>query len=132
MKPLIHTFLCDDAGERFFGEGPYRLLLEVDRSGSLRQAAAHMGMAYTKALKIIRRAEDVLGCSLIKRKTGGRGGGGSCLTAEAKELIQRYEAYRSACLEANRRIFAECFLQQPQTPSDPDRKTGLRENDAAF
>lgn len=33
MKPMIHVFLCDDDGQRFFGEGPYRLLTEVDASG---------------------------------------------------------------------------------------------------
>ena len=121
MKPMIHVFLCDDDGQRFFGEGPYRLLTEVDASGSLRQAAIHMEMAYTKALKIVRRAETALGCTLIERKTGGKGGGGSRLTAEAKELIHRYEQYRFACCTAGSRIFDEYFPQQRQTPPDPDR-----------
>ena len=26
MKPALRVMLCDDAGERFFGEGPCRLL----------------------------------------------------------------------------------------------------------
>lgn len=114
MQPMIHVFLCNDDGERFFGEGPYRLLLAVAQCGSLRSAAFEMGMAYTKALKILRRAETSLGYSLIERQTGGKGGGGSRLTAEAKELIQQYEVYKTACHEANRRIFAECFPQQNQ------------------
>lgn len=112
MKPDIHIFLCDDAGERFFGEGPYRLLMLVQETGSLRAAAARMGMAYTKALKIITRAEGALGFPLTERTTGGRGGGGSRLTDKAKELIERYEQYKTQCREANRRIFADCFLQQ--------------------
>lgn len=113
MQPDIHVFLCSDSGERFFGEGPYRLLLTVEEKGSLRAAAIQLGMAYTKALKIITRAEKALGFRLTERIAGGKGGGGSRLTPEAKELIQRYEAYKTACHEANRRIFADCFLQQP-------------------
>lgn len=121
MQPEIHVFLCDDAGERFFGAGPYRLLCGIARKGSLRAAAAEMGMAYTKALKILRRAEEQLGYPLTERAAGGKGGGGSCLTEEAKELIIQYETYQSACREASRRLFAECFPKQRAASSDSDR-----------
>lgn len=113
MRPVIHTFLYDDNGNRFFGEGPYQLLIGVGQTGSLRQAAAQMGMAYTKALAILRRAESALGCPLIERQTGGRGGGGSCLTDNAKELITRYTRYKKECSEAAQRIFEECFPDKP-------------------
>ena len=39
MKATVRICLCDDTGLRFFGEGPYRLLLGVERLGSLRAAA---------------------------------------------------------------------------------------------
>ena len=94
------------------GEGPYRLLLLIGQTGSLRSAALEMGMAYTKALKIIQRAEANLGYSLTERKTGGKGGGGSCLSDQAKELINQYEIYKTRCHEANLRIFSECFPEQ--------------------
>lgn len=51
MKPMAKVYLLDEDGERFFGEGPYRLLTEIRSAGSLRQAAASQGMAYTKALE---------------------------------------------------------------------------------
>lgn len=109
MKPMIHVFLCDDTNERFFGEGPYRLLLLTQETGSLHKAAQQMGMAYTKAMKLITRAEKSLGYPLTERTTGGKGGGGSRLTSEAKELIKQYERYKERCHEANRAIFRECF-----------------------
>lgn len=112
MQPKIHLFLCDDSGERFFGEGPYRLLCTIKQTGSLRSAASEMGMAYTKALKIIQRAEANLGYALIERKTGGKGGGGSQLTLQVKELMHQYEIYKLRCHEANLRIFTECFPGQ--------------------
>lgn len=109
MKPMVKVYLLDDNGEKFFGEGPYRLLVEISRTGSLRQAAAGLEMAYTKALKILSRAEEALGYPLLNRAVGGRSGGGSQLTEEGKEWIQKYEAYRQACKEANTRIYREIF-----------------------
>lgn len=109
MKPMLKVYLADEAGEKFFGEGPYRLLREVEQTGSLRQAALDLGMAYTKALKILSRAEGVLGYALLTRAAGGKSGGGSQLTAEGKELLGKYEAYRQACNEANARIYREIF-----------------------
>lgn len=47
MKPKIHVMLCDDIGERFFGEGPCRLL-HGEETGSLRAAAQAMGLSYSK------------------------------------------------------------------------------------
>ena len=40
----------------FFGPGTEELLLLVNETGSLHMAAAKMGMSYSKAWKIIRRA----------------------------------------------------------------------------
>lgn len=81
----------------------------MERTGSLRQAAMNLGMAYTKALKILTHAEENLGHSLLDRAAGGRSGGGSHLTREGKELMDRYEDYRRACKEANEGIYREIF-----------------------
>ena len=66
--------LCDDAGERFFGEGPCRLLHLIEETGSLRSAAAQMGLSYSKALRLVQHAEKELGFSLTCKTIGGRGG----------------------------------------------------------
>lgn len=55
----IRVFLCGDDHFRFFGEGPCRLLHLIEETGSLRAAAISMGMAYTKALAIMKRAEKI-------------------------------------------------------------------------
>ena len=112
MKAVTKITFLDDNGEKFFGEGPARLLRGVEATGSLRAAAMSMEMAYTKALKLIRNAENALGFALIYRATGGKGGGGSSLTDEGKEWLQRFEAYRDACKEANSRLYLEFFPQQ--------------------
>ena len=112
MKAVTKILFLDDNGEKFFGEGPARLLLGVQEYGSLRAAAMSMDMAYTKALKLIRNAENALGFALIRRSTGGRDGGGSCLTEEGKEWLTRYEAYRDACKLSNSRLYLEFFPEQ--------------------
>ena len=109
MKTMTRIIFVDDAGEKFFGEGPCRLLRGVQETGSLRASAMQMGMSYTKALKLIRNAENALGFPLTMRTTGGRDGGGSSLTPEGEEWLKRYEAYRDACVQANRQLFAEHF-----------------------
>lgn len=112
MKAVTKVIFLDEAGEKFFGEGPCRLLHGVEETGSLRAAALSMGMAYTKALKLVRRAEGVLGFALTTRTAGGRDGGGSSLTPEGKEWLQRYEAYCDACAEAGRRLYLDFFPEQ--------------------
>ena len=112
MKPALRVMLCDDAGERFFGEGPCRLLHLIEETGSLRSAAQSMEMAYTKALHLLRRAEAVLGFAFTRRTIGGRGGGGSTLTAEARQFLERYEAYRDACVQTSRELYSAFFPGQ--------------------
>ncbi len=113
MRSVTRITLVDDTGEKFFGEGPARLLRAVEEHGSLRAAAASMGMAYTKALKILKNAENALGFPLTVRAAGGRDGGGSLLTEKGKEWLCRYEAYRDACIQANLRLYLEFFPEQP-------------------
>lgn len=109
MKAVTKIVFLDDQGEKFFGEGPFQLLRAVEATGSLRAAAMSMGMAYTKALKVLKNAENALGFSLTVRTTGGKDGGGSQLTPEGKEWLLRYDNYRNACVQANHKLYQEFF-----------------------
>ena len=57
MKALTKIQITDDNGIKFFGEGPCRLLRGVERTGSLRAAAAEMEMAYSKASKLLKQSK---------------------------------------------------------------------------
>lgn len=109
MKAVTKLYFLDDENEKFFGEGPCMLLHAVEEKGSLRAAAISLGMAYTKAFKIINNAEKALGFALTVRAVGGKQGGGSVLTEEGKEWLKRYEAYRDACVAENGRLYEEFF-----------------------
>lgn len=112
MKAVTKITFLDENGEKFFGEGPARLLRGVEETGSLRAAAMSMNMAYTKALKLVKNAEAAWGVPLITRSAGGKDGGGSRLTDEGKECLRRYERYRDACIQANRQLYLEFFPEQ--------------------
>ena len=109
MRPMTKLYFLDGNGEKFFGEGPYRLLLAVKEHGSLRAAALNMQMAYTKALKLLKVAESAFGFELIERQKGGRDGGSSRLTENAEEIVRKYEIYRERCHAACTDIFDEIF-----------------------
>ena len=76
--------------EKCFGPGPMQLLRGIERTGSLKQAAEGMGMAYSKAWNMVKRLEQEWGFPLLERSTGGAKGGGSLLTAEGQNLLLRY------------------------------------------
>lgn len=109
MKVATRITFLDDSGEKFFGEGPARLLHGIEESGSLRAAAMSMGMAYTKALRIMKHAEAALGFALTTRTAGGRDGGGSRLTAEGRAWLEKYEACRDACAASDQALVRRFF-----------------------
>lgn len=88
--------IVDGAGERCFGPGVAALLEGVEERGSLRAAAISMEMAYSKAWRILRRAEDAFGCKLLQSTTGGKNGGGAALTPEGAALLKAYRDYTAA------------------------------------
>lgn len=112
MRAVTKLVFLDENNEKFFGEGPWRLLRAVEETGSLNAAAASMDMAYTKAMKMLKNAEKALGFKLTERTVGGRNGGGSRPTAECLEWLERYEAYRAACIRENQRLYREYYPQK--------------------
>lgn len=84
-----------------FGAGCVQLLLGVERDHSLNRAAKNIGMAYSKAWRILKEAEAQLGVQLLNRN----GARGSELTEAGKRALQSYETLTSEIEElANRRM----------------------------
>ncbi len=71
-----------------FGTGLAGLLGGIEQEGSLQAAARKCGMSYRFAWDLIKKAERNLGTSLIHRRSGGVGGGGSSLSLEGRRLFQ--------------------------------------------
>jgi molybdate transport system regulatory protein len=92
MKVAYKIWLDNDG--KAFGEGPYRLLKQIEKTGSLHQAAMDLGISYRKAWVTLHTMEEKLGFVLVDRKIGGHSGGGSRITAAGEEFIKHYEAFR--------------------------------------
>jgi len=82
-------------GERFFGPGVCELLERIRETGSIQAAAAGMEMSYTKAWKILKRAEDEMGVNLITRVAGGKNGGSSALTGAGEKAVRDFREIES-------------------------------------
>ena len=106
---VIYTIWLGSDTAGVFGEGPYRLLKGVRTTGSLKEAAADIGMAYSGARRVIRNCEKELGFALVYRKRGGVSGGCSTVTAEALKLMREYEAICADMEGAVRRAYEKHF-----------------------
>ena len=84
----VKLTLC--AGDRFFGPGVCELLEHIRETGSIQAAAARMEMSYSKAWKILKRAEEEMGVSLINRVSGGKNGGSSTLTPAGEKAVSEF------------------------------------------
>lgn len=80
--------------KKVFGEGPLKLLKKVEELGSLRQAALSMEMSYSKAWKIIKNIEEEFKITVLETYIGGKKGGGSSITKEARDFMNKYVAFR--------------------------------------
>lgn len=86
----------EDTGREYFGRGVADLLHGVKEYQSLNLAAQHMGMAYSKAWRIVRQAEEALGILLLHRMRKN----GSRLTEEGEKLLRVYEEAEEAAWKA--------------------------------
>ena len=72
--------------DSLFGRGIAELCRGIRELGSLNAAAKSMGMAYSKAWRIVKETEAALGFQLLNRD----GAHGSTLTAEGDKLLDAY------------------------------------------
>ena len=93
----------------FFGPGKARLMEYIEETGSMQEACTKMELSYSKASKMMKKAEKQLGFKLLERRIGGSGGGGSKLTEEGRELLKKYRELTRRVQEDADRVFAEVF-----------------------
>ena len=95
--------------EKSFGKGVYELMKKAQSFGSLSGAYKDMKMSNSKAWKILKRAEEDLDMPLVERISGGKDGGGSKLTQEGEELLDKYEKFIQEMNEYAKIRFKEIF-----------------------
>ncbi len=107
---LRYTLMLRVYGEeKIFGPGIAELLERVDETHSLRKATMDMGMAYSKAWRIVRTAENALGFPLLDSTVGGKGGGSAVLTDRGRQFLSAYRQFESVVHDYADEIFEDLF-----------------------
>ena len=107
LKPTIRLSIMNPDAESgsLFGRGIASLCLGVRETGSLNAAAKGMGMAYSKAWRIIKDTEAALDLQLLKRD----GALGSDLTEAGNKLLDTYLAIEEKLQKEAEELFEAAF-----------------------
>jgi len=108
LSPRVKVWL-EMEGHDVFGFGVGEILRAVDKAGSIKHAAAEMGMSYRYVWGRVKKAEQVLGRRLVETQVGGQGAQRSFLTPEGRRLTAAFLAFRSRMTELARKEFARHF-----------------------
>ncbi len=88
----IHARVWIDKGTKsFLGRGRIDLLELVDKFGSISEAARAMKMSYRHAWELVDSMNQQAPQPLVKKTTGGKGGGGTQLTPIGKTILTLYK-----------------------------------------
>lgn len=90
--------------EVVFGLGRIRLFEAIEKTGSMKQAAAELGMSYRAAWGKVTATEGRLQLQLVERQQGNRRNGTS-LTPVGKELLHRYILFKQEAQEQVDELF---------------------------
>ena len=107
LKPTIRLSIMNPDAESgsLFGRGIASLCLGVRETGSLNAAAKGMGMAYSKAWRIIKDTETALDLQLLNRD----GAHGSDLTEAGNKLLDTYLAIEEKLQKEAEELFEAAF-----------------------
>lgn len=108
LSPRTKVWLEID-GEYVFGLGICEMLEAVERTGSIKQAAAELDKSYRYVWGRIKAAEEALAQSLVRTQVGGQGAQRSHLTPLAAQLIQSYRTFRQRVFEIAAAEFKRLF-----------------------
>lgn len=87
----------ENENDKFMGIGVLWLLQKVDATGSLRAAAAELGISYSKAFRMVENLEAALGVNVLERRKGGVNRSGASLTPFGQEFIVLYDDFQKTC-----------------------------------
>lgn len=87
---LDATLWLNRADSRFLGADRIALLEKINELGSITRAAQAVGISYKTAWDQVNTINNLADKPLVERLTGGKGGGGTSLTAEGKKLLEQF------------------------------------------
>ncbi|UCH22485.1 MAG: LysR family transcriptional regulator [Deltaproteobacteria bacterium] len=100
-----NQWIVDNQNNIIIGKGRMEILENIEKTGSINQAAKMMKMSYKAAWSKIKATEKHLNTSIVHadRKEGTR------LSREGKELLEKYRLLKRKCMSADDKIFSRIF-----------------------
>lgn len=111
MKIDGRLWLAQD--EHGLGHGRIALLQQIDKTGSISQAAKRIGMSYKTAWDAVDAMNNLSGGPLVERSVGGKGGGGTRLTARGQRLVASFQR-----IEQEHRRFLQSLSEEIEDFAD--------------
>lgn len=98
-------------GKPFLGDGRFRILSAIHRQGSINAASRQLGVSYRKVWAQLQAMEETAPFCLLEKRTGGKDGGATHLTANALDLLEKFAAMKGKVNSEADRCFVACFAE---------------------
>ena len=105
LKLRSSYWIVDEDGNIIIGKGRAEILENIEKTGSINQAAKVMKMSYKGVWSKIKATEKHLKQNIVHadRKEGSR------LTRQGKDLLEQYKQLEKKCIASDARIFSKIF-----------------------
>jgi len=105
LKLKSSQWIVDENNNIIIGEGRAKILENIEKTGSMNQAAKLMKMSYKAVWSKIKATEKHMNACIVHtdRKDGSR------LSQNGKELLKKYKLLKTECMSADDKIFGGIF-----------------------
>ena len=105
LKLRSSHWIVDQDGNIIIGKGRAEILANIEKTGSINQAAKVMKMSYKGVWSKIKATEKHFNHNIVHadRKEGSR------LTRQGKELLEKYNQLEKKCMRSDDKIFSKIF-----------------------
>jgi len=115
LAPKVKVWL--EQGDRYaFGLGIAEILQAVERTGSIKHAAADLGKSYRHVWGRIKQAEEAFGRPLVESHVGGSGPQRTSLTPVARRMVACFLDLRGRMLQLVELEFGRLFGPAAEDP----------------
>lgn len=94
---LNNRLWIEKEGIPYLGWGRIHLLETIQAEGSINKAAKALGMSYKRAWQLVNAINKIADEPIVKRNTGGSGGGGTSITPKGKQVIEEFKRIDLVC-----------------------------------
>jgi molybdate transport system regulatory protein len=101
-KTLAPRFRVMRGKDVALGPGKADLLEQLEKTGSLNQAAEQMGMSYMRGWTLLKTMNRCFREPLVESSRGGAGGGGAKLTDAGRRVLGLYRDLEAAAAHATK------------------------------